>query len=208
MKQEGSAYNLQNSSSQGSSQLSFHPPRTIVLVGLMGAGKTSIGRRLAKRLGVDFFDSDQEVEIAARCPIKDILDMYGEESFRQGECRVIKRLLMQEPHVLATGGGSFTFEPTRQMIKEQSISVWLNADLETLLTRVSRRSDRPMLENAATHRSVLTQLIEERYPIFATADVAVDTFDEPAHVTVDRVIGVLAEYIRDRYPTEYILRSM
>lgn len=208
MKQDVSAYNLPNSSSQNSTQLSFHPPKTIVLVGLMGAGKTSIGRRLAKRLGVNFFDSDQEVEIAARCPIKDILEMYGEESFRQGESRVIKRLLTQEPHVLATGGGSFTFEKTREMIKEQSISVWLNADLETLLTRVSRRNDRPMLENAATHRSVLTQLIEERYPVFATADVAVDTFDEPAHVTVDRVISALAEYIRDRYPTEYILRSM
>lgn len=203
MKQETQTFNLHNPS-----QLSFKPPKTIVLVGLMGAGKTSIGRRLSRRLGVDFFDSDLEVEIAARCPIKDILDVYGEEAFRMGEYRVISRLLKQPPHVLATGGGSFSYAQTREIISHQSISVWLKADLDTLLTRVARRTDRPLLENAENHRTVLTNLIDERYPLFETADVIVNTYDEPAHVTVDRVIVALAEYIRDTFPTEYVLRTV
>lgn len=203
MKQEMQTLNLENPS-----QLTFRPPKTIVLVGLMGAGKTSIGRRLSKRLDVSFFDSDHEVEVAARCPLKDILEVYGEEAFRQGEHRVISRLLTQEPHILATGGGSFSYEKTRDIIREQSISLWLRADLETLLTRVSRRNDRPLLEDAMNHRTVLSQLIDERYPFFETADVIVDTFDEPTNITVDRVIVALAEFIRDKYPTEYVLKSV
>lgn len=203
MKQETQAFNLPNPS-----QLSFKPPKTIVLVGLMGAGKTSIGRRLSKRLDVNFFDSDQEVEIAARCPIKDILEVYGEDAFRMGEYRVINRLLNQPPHVLATGGGSFAYDKTRDIIINQSISVWLKADLETLLTRVGRRSDRPLLENAENHRPVLLELIDQRYPLFEKADVIVDTYDEPTNVTVDRVILALAEYIRDKFPTEYVLRTI
>lgn len=188
--------------------LSFRPPKTIVLVGLMGSGKTSIGRRLAKRLDVPFNDSDHEVETAAGCSIKEIFNLYGEEAFRSGEHRVISRLLGQEPHVLATGGGSFMTAETRQLIKERAISVWLKADIETLLTRVSRRNDRPLLEKAAEHRETLERLIEERYALYAKADIVVDTFDEPATTTVERVVLTLADFIRDNHPTEYVLKSV
>ncbi len=187
--------------------LSFTPPRTIVLIGLMGAGKTSIGKRLAKRLDLPFHDSDHEVEIAAGCPIKEILETYGEEAFFSGEYRVIGRLLDQPTHVLATGGGSFMTEKTREKIKEKAISVWLKADLETLVTRVSRRSDRPFLTDG-NQRETLEQLIEERYPYYETCDVAVDTFDEPTAATVERVIVALTEYIRVHYPHQYILKSV
>ncbi len=203
MKQETQAFSTPNPS-----QLSFIPPKTIVLVGLMGAGKTSIGRRLSKRLTIPFYDSDQEVEIAAGCPLKNIYEIYGEEAFRLGEYKVIDRLLNQEVHVLATGGGSFSSDRTREMIKEKSITVWLKADINTLLARVSRRTDRPMLENTANHRPILEQLIEERYPLYGEADVIVDTLDEPTNITVDRVILALAEFIRDKYPSEYMLKSV
>jgi shikimate kinase len=189
-------------------QLSFRPPKTIVLVGLMGAGKTSIGRRLAKRLEVPFFDSDHEVETAAGCPIKDIFNVFGEEAFRQGEFKVINRLLDQPVHVLATGGGSFMNDKTRSLIKEKAISVWLKADLETLVARVSRRTDRPLLEDATCHRETLEQLIEERYPVYCEADIAVETLDEPTAATVERVIHTLADFIRDKHPTQYILKSV
>lgn len=201
MKQEAINFGLVNPS-----QLSFRPPKTIVLVGLMGAGKTSIGRRLAKRLEVEFYDSDHEVELAAGCPIKDIFNIYGEEAFRSGEFRVINRLLDQPVHVLATGGGSFMHDKTRETIKDKAISVWLKADLETLVARVSRRTDRPLLEDTENQRDVLEALIAERYPLYAEADIAVDTYDEPTNATVDRVILSLASFIRDRYPAEYILK--
>lgn len=187
--------------------LSFRPPKTIVLVGLMGAGKTSIGRRLAKRLEVPFYDSDMEVESAAGCHIKEILDVFGEDAFISGEFRVINRLLEQEPHVLATGGGSFMNADTREQIKQKAISVWLKADLDTLVARVSRRTDRPLLEDATRHRTTLEELIQERYPVYGEANVAVQTFDEPINTTVDRVIAALAEYIRDTYPAQYVLKA-
>lgn len=198
-------YSFNNKSLVGT--LSFTPPRTIVLIGLMGAGKTSIGKRLAKRLDLPFHDSDHEVEVAAGCPIKEILDVYGEEAFFSGEYRVINRLLDQPTHVLATGGGSFMTEKTRDKIKEKAISVWLKADLDTLVTRVSRRSDRPFLEDG-NHRETLEALIAERYPFYENADVAVDTFDEPTATTVERVIVALTEYIRTHYPHQYILKSV
>jgi shikimate kinase len=187
--------------------LSFSPPRTIVLIGLMGAGKTSIGKRLAKRLNLPFHDSDHEVEVAAGCPIKEILDVYGEEEFFRGEYRVINRLLDQPTHVLATGGGSFMTQKTRDKVSEKAISVWLKADLETLLARVSRRTDRPFLEDG-NHREILEALIDERYPYFEEADVVVDTFDEPTAATVERVIVSLTEFIRVNYPHQYILKSV
>ncbi|HLD95311.1 MAG TPA: shikimate kinase [Alphaproteobacteria bacterium] len=189
------------------SSLSFRPPRTIVLVGLMGAGKTSIGRRLAKRLELEFFDSDHEVEAAAGCPIKEILNVYGEDAFRKGEQKVITRLLEQPVHVLATGGGSFMSEQTRSHIKERAISVWLKADLDTLVARVSRRTDRPLLEGG-NQREILEQLIEEYYPVYSFADIAIDTFDEPTGATVDRVVFGLTEHIREKFPTEYVLKSL
>jgi len=202
MTQEPHKFNTQPT------QLSFTPPRTIVLVGLMGAGKTSIGKRLAKRLEVPFVDSDHEVEKAAGCTIKEIFDLFGEDSFRNGERRVIARLLDQPIQVLATGGGSFMDPETRQLVKDKAISVWLKADLDTLVSRVSRRTDRPLLEEPASQRATLEELISIRYPVYQEADVAIDTFDEPANVTVDRVILGLSEYIRDTYPTQYILRNV
>ena len=187
--------------------ISFVPPKTIVLVGLMGCGKTSIGRRLAKRLELPFHDSDQEVEAAAGCPLKDILAVFGEDAFRQGEHKVISRLLGQANHVLATGGGSFSVDETRNIIKEKSISVWLKADLETLLARVSRRSDRPLLSEGDP-KEILEGLIAEKYPIYETADVHVETFDEPANTTVDRVIRAMSQYISTCYPDYLVLRSV
>jgi shikimate kinase len=187
--------------------VSFMPPKTIVLVGLMGSGKTSIGKRLAKRLELSFFDSDIEVEQAAGYPIKEIYEIFGEQGFLDGEQRVIKRLLDQPTHVLATGGGSFANEPTRQVVKEKAISVWLKADLDTLVARVSRRTDRPMF-NDSNHVEVLEKLIEERYPVFAEADVHVQTLDEPTNATVDRVIQAMSDFIRAKYPNYYVLKSV
>ena len=187
--------------------VSFMPPKTIVLVGLMGSGKTSIGKRLAKRLELSFFDSDIEVEQAAGYPIKEIYDIFGEQSFLDGEQRVIKRLLDQPTHVLATGGGSFAYDPTRKIVKEKAISVWLRADIDTLVARVSRRSDRPMFTDS-NHHEVLEKLIAERYPVFEEADVHVQTLDEPTNATVDRVIQAMSDFIRAKYPNYYVLKSV
>jgi len=148
-----------------------------------------------------------EVVSAAGCHIKEILDVFGEDAFISGEFRVINRLLEQEPHVLATGGGSFMNADTREQIKQKAISVWLKADLDTLVARVSRRTDRPLLEDATRHRTTLEELIQERYPVYGEANVAVQTFDEPTNTTVDRVIAALAEYIRDTYPAQYVLKA-
>lgn len=187
--------------------VSFMPPRTIVLVGLMGSGKTSIGKRLANRLELSFFDSDLEVEQAAGYPIKEIYEIFGEQAFLDGEQRVIKRLLDQPTHVLATGGGSFTYDPTRKIVKEKAISVWLKADLNTLVARVSRRTDRPMFSDS-NHQEVLEKLIAERYPVFEEADVHVQTLDEPTNATVDRVIQAMSDFIRAKYPNYYVLKSV
>jgi shikimate kinase len=187
--------------------VSFMPHKTVVLVGLMGSGKTSIGKRLAKKFELPFHDSDHEVEVAAGCPIKEIFDVFGEETFRNGEYRVITRLLDQPVHILATGGGSFMDDRTRALIKEKAISIWLNADLETLVARVSRRNDRPMLTEG-NERELLEGYIAERYPVYAEADIHVDTFDEPTNATVDRVIEAMSEYIRVNYPEQYVLKSL
>jgi len=186
--------------------MSFRVPKTIVLVGLMGAGKTSIGRRLAKQLELSFHDSDHEVEAAAGCAIKDIFEIYGEEAFRTGEQRVIARLLEQPPHVLATGGGSFMNEVTRHNIKEHAISIWLRADLDTILNRVSKRTDRPLL-NEGNQRETLVRLISERYPIYGEADIVVETFNESASITVGRLVSALGNYLTGSHPTQYIFRS-
>src|SRR5712672_3140608 len=144
----------------------FTPSRAIVLVGLMGAGKTKIGRRLAARLSLPFFDSDTEIERAAGEPIEEIFRNRGEAVFRDGERRVIARLLSQPVHVLATGGGAFMDPATRAMIARRGISVWLRADLDVLLARVSRRNNRPLLQERDP-RAVLAELIERRHPVYA-----------------------------------------
>jgi shikimate kinase len=171
--------------------------RTIVMVGLMGAGKTSIGRRLAQRLGLTFIDADHEIETAAGCTIEEIFERYGEAAFRDGERKIIQRLLERPPHVLATGGGAFIDPDTRARIKAAGISVWLKADLDVLVRRVSRRNNRPLLKRGEP-RDVLARLMEQRYPIYAEADICIDTLDAPAESTVDRVIEAIERRQREQ----------
>jgi shikimate kinase len=169
----------------------FVPARTIVLVGLMGAGKTKIGRRLAARLNLPFFDSDSEIEAAAGETIEEIFRNRGETVFRDGERRVIARLLMQPTHVLATGGGAFMDPATRVLIRRRGVSVWLRADLDVLLARVARRGNRPLLQ-ARDPRAVLAELIDRRHPIYRKADLVIDSGEAPAESTTTRVIAALA----------------
>ncbi|HEY3911549.1 MAG TPA: shikimate kinase [Stellaceae bacterium] len=169
----------------------FVPCRTVVLVGLMGAGKTRIGRRLAARLGLPFFDSDQEIEAAAGETIEEIFANRGEQAFRAGERRVIARLLAEPVHVLATGGGAFMDRATRAAIARRGLSVWLRADLDVLVQRVSRRVDRPLLK-VGDPRAILAELMEQRYPVYGEADLTIDSGDGSPESTVTRVIGALA----------------
>lgn len=169
------------------------PKETIVMVGLMGAGKTSIGRRLAARLGLPFVDADDAIEEAAKSSISDIFERLGEESFRDGERRVIARLLDDSPIVLATGGGAFMAPDTRALIAAKGISVWLRADIDTLVRRTSRREDRPLLKNGDP-REILTNLMDVRYPIYEQADITVDSLDAPAEDTLQLVLEALEAY--------------
>ena len=169
----------------------FLPHKTLVLVGLMGAGKSSVGRRLAARLGLPFVDADQEIEAAAGMTVDDIFSRHGEPAFRDGERRVIARLLDNPLQVLATGGGAFMDERTRALIRERAISIWLHAELDELVRRVSRRTDRPLLKGRDP-RAVLEQLIAERYPIYAQADVVVPSSAGSADETVERILERLA----------------
>jgi shikimate kinase len=170
----------------------FTPRRTIVLVGLMGAGKTKIGRRLAVRLNLPFFDSDTEIEAAAGETIEEIFRNRGEAAFRDGERRVIARLLGQPVHVLATGGGAFMDLATRALIVRRGVSVWLRADLDVLLARVARRNNRPLLQRQDP-RVVLADLIERRHPVYAEADVVIDSGEGALELTTTRVIAALAD---------------
>src|SRR5919112_4935718 len=146
--------------------------RSIVLVGLMGAGKSTVGRRLAQKLGLPFRDADHEIEAAAGMSIPDIFAIYGETYFRDGERRVIARLLQEGPMVLATGGGAFMSEETRARIRERGVSVWLRADLDVLMRRVRKRANRPLLQNADPE-GTMRKLIEARHPVYAQADLMV-----------------------------------
>jgi shikimate kinase len=168
--------------------------RSIVLVGLMGAGKSCIGKRLSQHYGLPFIDADREIETAAGCSISDFFELHGEQAFRDGERRVIARLLGNPQHVLATGGGAFMDPQTRQMIKERSISIWLRAELDQLLKRVGRRNDRPLLKNV-DQRTKLSELIDVRYPVYAEADIVVDSADGPPEMTLDRVLQALEEHL-------------
>ena len=175
-----------------------HPhrsPKTVVFVGRRGVGTTSIGRRLAQRLDLSFIDADKEIEEAAGCSIPDMFERHGEKYFREGERRVILRLLDNPVHVLSTGGGAFMDAQTRAAIREHAISLWLRADLDLMLRRVSRRNDRPLLQ-VADPRAKLQELIDQRYPVYAEADITVDSVDGPPEVTLERVMGALAAHIR------------
>jgi shikimate kinase len=172
----------------------LHLRRSLVMVGLMGAGKSAIGRRLAQRLDLPFVDADAEIEAAAGCSIGEIFERFGESYFRDGERRVIARLLDGPIGVVATGGGAFMDPETRARIREKGISVWLKADVETLSERVSRRTNRPLLKNGDP-KAILTGLMERRYPIYAEADVVVITDSSPPAATVERVVAALADYL-------------
>lgn len=165
--------------------------RPIVLVGLMGAGKSCVGRRLAARLGLPFVDSDVEFETAAGSTIAEFFGKYGEPAFRDGERKVIARLLEGPPCVLATGGGAFCDPETRARIQEGAVSVWIRADLDLLVKRTSGRDHRPLLKQGDP-REILARLMAQRYPLYGEAHIIVDSTDEPPEVTVSKVVDELA----------------
>ena len=169
--------------------------KSIALVGLMGAGKTRVGREVARILDIPFVDADREIECAAGCSVQEIFELYGEDGFRDGERKVISRLLKDGPIVLATGGGAFINDDTRRRIKEKAISVWLRADIDLLVKRTSRTNHRPLLQNVDV-RQVLNELIEKRYPIYAEADIVVDCeADISPRAMGYRVRDAVLEYI-------------
>lgn len=168
--------------------------KSIILVGLMGAGKSTVGRRLAKDIGLEFRDSDTEIQEAAGCSISDIFQIHGENIFRDLEKRVIKRLLEGEPMVIATGGGAFIQPHIREMIKQQGISIWLRAELDILVERVSRKNTRPLLETG-DKRVILEKLMTDRYPIYSEADVIVDSDDGSHEAVVQAIVKELKSYL-------------
>lgn len=169
--------------------------KPIVLVGLMGAGKTSVGRALARKLGVDFVDSDKEIEAAAGCSVVDIFSMYGEEEFRRVERRVIERILDTAPaiKVISTGEGAFITPAVRKMVLSRATSVWLKADLDLLVKRTNFRNTRPQLLNTDS-RKILAQLIDERYATYAMANITVETHDENLRKTLNNVTKAITNF--------------
>jgi shikimate kinase len=166
------------------------PTRPIVLVGLMGAGKSTVGRRLAKRLGIPFVDADEEIERAADHSIPEIFDRFGEPAFRDGERRVIARLIEGPPKVIATGGGAFMNEATRALILDRCTAVWLDAEVPTLARRVARRNTRPLLRERDP-AEVLTELAERRNPVYAEAHVRIPTEPVAHEEVVNRIVEAL-----------------
>ena len=177
------------------------PKKTIVLVGIMGAGKSTVGKILADRLGMRFIDADQEIERAAGCTITDFFEKYGEVEFRKGEERVISRILAGEPCVLATGGGAFMSEATRLLIKKIATSVWLRVSFEVLAKRLEKRSDRPLLQTADPQQT-LKALIKKRYPIYNDADFIVDAENDGVDITVSKVVECLGDYCYSKQSVE------
>jgi shikimate kinase len=187
----------QNSSNAGSipAILSRLGDRSIVLIGMMGVGKSSIGRRLGARLGIPFVDADAEIESAAGMSIADIFARHGEASFRSGEARVIARLLNGGPQVLATGGGAVMSPETRGLIQQRGVSIWLSAEFELLLRRISKRkAERPMLQTADP-AATLRELLAARQPIYAQADLTVQSREVPHEAVVAEIIGRLADFL-------------
>lgn len=168
--------------------------RNLVLVGLMGAGKSAIGRILSQQLGLPFIDTDTEIERVSRMTISELFAAYGEEEFRALETRVIKRLLRGGPRVVSTGGGAFINEKTRRQIERGGLSVWLNADLEVLWERVNKRDHRPLLKTE-NPKQTLKDLMDKRYPIYALADITVQSRDERKEVIANEVLTSVIEHI-------------
>ena len=179
----------------------FRRPKTVVLVGMMGAGKTTIGRRLAPRIGLPFFDADAEIEKAAGMTVSDLFARHGENSFREGEARVIKRLLEGPPQVLATGGGAMMNAETRALVKKHSISVWIKADTDTIVRRATRRGTRPLLKTG-NPRETIERLLRERNDQYAEADIHVDTQPGPHINTVNLILEMLEDRLFDRAGTD------
>jgi shikimate kinase len=173
--------------------------RSIVMVGLMGCGKSAVGRRLAQRLGLPFVDADEEIEKAAGKSIEDIFEDHGEAYFREGERKVLARLLRSKAQVLATGGGAYMNAETRAAIAETGISVWLKADLPLLVRRVAKRNNRPLLKNGDPE-AVMQKLMDERYPTYAEADVTVQSRDVPHEVIVNEILDRLTQALQADAP--------
>ncbi|MBO7556066.1 MAG: shikimate kinase [Alphaproteobacteria bacterium] len=170
--------------------------KIILLVGLMGSGKTSVGKRLAKKLELPFVDGDQEIEKAAGLSLIDVLKCFGEEEYRAGETRVMHRLLQSSPCVLASGGGSFIPQQTRDLAKQNAITIWLKADVDTLYNRTYGRKHRPFIKGDDSHlKNKLQEYIAEEYPYYSEADIIVETKNEAVNSTVFRVISALRKYI-------------
>ncbi len=174
-------------------------PRALVLVGLMGAGKSCIGRRLSDTLNLPFVDADTEIEAAAGCTVQEIFERHGEAAFRDGERKVIERLLDGQPQILATGGGAFMDPRTRESIRRYATSLWLRADLDLLVKRTSRRNHRPLL-NKGNPRQILGALIDKRYPVYGEADIVIDSVDGPVEKTLQRAVDAIAAFLSD-HPT-------
>ncbi|WP_106753712.1 shikimate kinase [Pannonibacter carbonis] len=171
--------------------------RCLVLVGIMGCGKSSVGRRLAQRLGLPFLDADTEIETAANMTVSEIFAVHGEPEFRRGEERVIARLLQEGPMVLATGGGAFMSETTRQEISRRAVSVWLRADLDTVMSRVRKRPTRPLLQNADPE-GTMRKLLDTREPVYALADLSVWSRDVPHETVMEDIMQALETYLSSR----------
>ena len=169
--------------------------RSIALIGLMGAGKTTVGRRLAAQLGLPFRDSDIEIETASRMTIPELFEAYGEPEFRALEARVVARLASEGPQVMATGGGAYMRGETRDLLKISAVTVWLKADIDTLMARVARRSNRPLLQ-AADPRMVMAQLIEARYPVYAQADILVAARDVKREIVAAEIANAVERHLQ------------
>ena len=176
--------------------------KIILLVGLMGSGKTSVGKRLARRLSLPFIDGDQEIEKAAGLSLVDVLKCFGEKEYRAGEERVMKRLLQGTPCVLASGGGSFVAAQTRELAKEHAVTIWLKADIDTLYHRTAGRTRRPfLLGDNATVKHKLQEYITEEYPYYSEADIVVETRDEKVENTVKRVASAVHHFFQQQRKT-------
>jgi shikimate kinase len=180
----------------------FILPRTVVLVGLMGAGKSCVGRKLAGRLGVNYVDADQEIEKAAGQTVAEIFNNYGEPAFRELERKVMSRLMSGPACILATGGGAFMDPDTRALVKAEGLSLWLRADLDLLVKRTAGRDHRPLLKTGDP-REILQRLIDLRYPTYSESEVIVDSADQPADVTVDAVEAALRAYLAPLWPSNF-----
>ena len=182
------SFDNRSHNSSDTNQLEIHKP--LVLVGLMGVGKTTVGRRLANKVGLPFVDADEEIEKAACLTIAEIFDRFDEDYFRDGERRVIARLISDRPQVIATGGGAFMNAETRALILSSATAIWLDADLDVLVKRVSRRDTRPLLKNGDPAQ-ILADLAEKRNPVYAQAHIHVTGNDSPHETTVANILKAL-----------------